>query len=114
MHRPGQETQRCTSQRLLRALYGRRALQTRLVTRAPGVSQRWPLPPAPWPQPLRSLGPPAGAVRERRRDGAPAARTAQRRGWTERLWLRADPGAPWLCARSAGVRPARGTAALVI
>lgn len=40
--------------------------------------------------------------------------TDRRLSWTEPLWLRAEPRAPWLCARPAGVRPARGTAAQVI
>ena len=85
---------------LLRALGCRRTLQAWLVTREPHKAQRPSLPRRPGRSP---------------RDGEDP-----RRGWlwdagrTELLWLRAQPRAPWLCARPARVRPAHSTAAPVI
>lgn len=101
--------------RFLLALDGRKTLQ--LGTRAPFKFQRLPLPLEPWLQSLGSQGPPAGRGGSGGRTVRPPAspaRTAPRRGWTEPRWLHAEPRAPWLCARPAGVRPARGTAAQVI
>lgn len=101
------DPRRCAapSWRLLRALDGRRTLQ-------PHKFQRSPPPRAPWPRgPLGSRGPRRGRCGS---DSGSARLPGQIGGGTERLWLRAQPRAPWLCARPAGVRPARSTAALVI
>ena len=79
--------------------------------------QGLPLPLEPWLQPLESQGPPAGRGGSGGgtvRPPASPVSTDRRLRWTEPLWLRAEPRAPWLCARPAGVRPARGTAAQVI
>lgn len=69
----GASTRDCAapSRCLLRALDGRRTLQTRLVTLAPRKFQRSPLALAPQPQPLGSRGPSAGAGKDRPRDARP-------------------------------------------
>ncbi|XP_010858922.1 PREDICTED: parvalbumin alpha [Bison bison bison] len=89
--------------RFLLALDGRKTLQ--LGKRAPFKFQGLPLPLEPRLQPLESQGPPAGRGGSGGgtvRPPASPVSTDRRLSWTEPLWLRAEPRAPWLCARPAG------------